>query len=442
MLISRLKLAKSAVGDMSGMVAKVAEILKEKAAPDTTGVYLRVRDNVCTDCASFEKCWRNGFSGTASEFDVMIEEIRKTGSVTPSSSPTSLQNRCIRIMSLCDSFNKNYSSYSARLGAEGRINEMRKITADQFENVCDMLDDMLCDVQSNITLLANKSDTIKSSVDNLGLDSSVNCYEDEWGNIFVNVSFSVDSKVDESEIKNCIENVTETQFATPSSIKNEKEKILFFWENTDFSAECIYYQSSGEEGEVCGDCFDSFYDGKGNFIAVLSDGMGTGSRAAIDGIMASSMFSRLIVSGFSFPCALRLVNSAMLVKSREESLATLDILKLNLYTGQAVIYKAGATVSLLVRQGKVTEIKKSAMPIGILRQAEFGMVHGGLKNGDILIMMSDGAADNNIQEIKSYIKDNGFSYDLPEKLCALAKTRAIDKCDDITVAIIKIGINE
>lgn len=442
MLISRLKLAKNAVGDMSGMVTKVAEIMKEKAAPDTTGVYLRVRDNVCTDCASFEKCWRNGFSGTAGEFDVMLEEIRKTGSVTPSSSPTSLQNRCIRIMSLCDSFNKNYSSYSARLGAEGRINEMRKITADQFENVCDMLDDMLCDVQSNVTLLANKSDTIKSSIDNLGVDSSVNCYEDEWGNIFVNVSFPVENKLDESEIKNCIENITETEFEAPSSIKNSEEKILFFWEKTNFSAECIYYQSSGEDGEICGDCFDSFYDGKGNFITVLSDGMGTGSRAAIDGIMASSMFSKLIVSGFSFPCALRLVNSAMLVKSRDESLATLDILKFNLYTGQAMIYKAGATISLLVRQGKITEIKKSAMPIGILRQAEFGTVHGGLKNGDIIVMMSDGAADNNIQEIKAYIKDNGFSYDLPEKLCALAKTRAIEKCDDITVAIIKISINE
>lgn len=441
MLASRLKLAKSAVGDMSGTVTKVAEILKEKAVPDTTGVYLRVRDNVCTDCASYEKCWRSGFSGTVGEFDVIIEEIRKTGCVTPSSSPASLQNRCIRIMSLCDSFNKNYSSYSAKLGAEGRINEMRKITADQFENVCDMLEDMLCDIQSNVVLLPGKSDIIKSSIDNLGLNASVNCYEDEAQNVFVNVSVSADSKIDESEIKNCIENVTEKEFSIPTTIKNDDEEILFFWEKTALSAECIFHQMSGEDGEICGDCFDSFYDGKGNFIAVLSDGMGTGSRAAIDGAMASSMFSRLIVSGFSFPCALRLVNSAMLVKSRDESLATLDILKLNLYTGQAIIYKAGATVSLLVRQGKISEIKKSAMPIGILRQAEFGTVHGGLRNGDMIVMMSDGAADNNIEEIKSYIKDNGFSYDLPEKLCAIARARAIDKCDDITVAVIKVKIN-
>ena len=132
----------------------------------------------------------------------------------------------------------------------------------------------------------------------------------------------------------------------------------------------------------------------------------------------------------------------MLVKSREESLATLDILKINLYNGQSVIYKAGATVSLLYRKGKVSEIKKSAMPIGILRQAEFATIRGGLKDGDVVIMMSDGAADSSLEEIKSYVAENGYSADLPQKLCAIARGRNITRGDDITVAVIKIGINE
>ena len=442
MILSRIKMIKNAVGDMSGTIGKVSEILKEKAIPDTTGVYLRVRDNVCTDCGSYCKCWKSGFPGTVSEFDGIIEELRKSGSVTPSVIPSSLQNRCIRIMSLCDSFNKNYSSYSARLGAEGRINEMRRITADQFDTVCDMLDDMLTDFKDGATPLGAKAEIIKSSIDNLGVDSFVNCYEDEFENTFVNVTINSGTNASNEEIKNAIENVIEKEFDYPSCIQNDNEKILFFWEKTDFKVECICDQLSSDNEEICGDRFDSFYDGRGNFIAVLSDGMGTGQRAAIDGAMASSLFSRLIVSGFSFPCALRLVNSAMLVKSREESLATLDILKLNLYTGQAVIYKAGATVSLLKRGNKISEIKKSAMPIGILRQAEFGTVRGNLKNDDMLVMMSDGATDNSIEEIKSYIKGNDFSYDLPKKLCTLAKGRNVSHQDDITVAVIKVNFNE
>ena len=442
MIIAQLKSVRDAVGDMSETVSRVTHALKEKSAPDTTAVYLRVRDNVCEKCASYNRCWRNMLPATLGEFDEVLETIRKTGSVTPSVTPMSLQSKCIRIMSLCDSFNKNYVLYSAHLGAEGRINEMRKITADQFDTVGEMLDDLLINFESGAKPLASKSLALKNSLDDIGVHAFVNCYEDENMNMVINMSVENDCKVSTGEIRECIIKSTEKQFPFPAVISSENEKMMLFWEQTPLTAECVYYQLSGNEEQVCGDCFDSFFDGKGNFIAVLSDGMGTGERAAVDGAMASSLFSRLIISGFSFPCALRLVNSAMLVKSYEESLATLDILKLNLYNGQAVIYKAGATASLLYRNGKVSEIKKSAMPIGILRQAEFATIKGGLKNGDVVIMMSDGAVDNSLEEIKKYVTDKGFSYDLPEKLCAVAKAKNKSHSDDITVAVIKIQLNE
>ena len=442
MIIAQLKSVRDAVGDMSETVSRVTNALKEKSAPDTTAVYLRVRDNVCEKCASYNRCWRNVLPATLGEFDEVLETIRKTGSVTPSVTPMSLQSKCIRIMSLCDSFNKNYVLYSAHLGAEGRINEMRKITADQFDTVGEMLDDLLINFESGAKPLASKSLALKNSLDDIGVHAFVNCYEDENMNMVINMSVENDCKVSTGEIRECIIKSTEKQFPFPAVISSENEKMMLFWEQTPLTAECVYYQLSGNEEQVCGDCFDSFFDGKGNFIAVLSDGMGTGERAAVDGAMASSLFSRLIISGFSFPCALRLVNSAMLVKSYEESLATLDILKLNLYNGQAVIYKAGATASLLYRNGKVSEIKKSAMPIGILRQAEFATIKGGLKNGDVVIMMSDGAVDNSLEEIKKYVTDKGFSYDLPEKLCAVAKAKNKSHSDDITVAAIKIQLNE
>lgn len=442
MIVSQIKSVRDAVGDMSETVSRVSNALREKSAPDTTAVYLRVRDNVCEKCASYNRCWRNMLPATLGEFDEVLETIRKTGSVTPSVTPMSLQSKCIRIMSLCDSFNKNYVLYSAHLGAEGRINEMRKITADQFDTVGEMLDDLLVNFESGAKPLASKSLALKNSLDDIGVHAFVNCYEDENLNMVINMSVENDCKASTGEIRECIIKSTEKNFPFPAVISGEKEKMMLFWEQTPLTAECVYHQLSGNEEKVCGDCFDSFFDGKGNFIAVLSDGMGTGERAAVDGAMASSLFSRLIISGFSFPCALRLVNSAMLVKSYEESLATLDILKVNLYNGQAVIYKAGATASLLYRKGKVSEIKKSAMPIGILRQAEFATIKGGLKNGDVVIMMSDGAVDNSLEEIKKYVTEKGFSYDLPEKLCAIAKAKNISHSDDITVAVIKIQLNE
>jgi stage II sporulation protein E len=254
-------------------------------------------------------------------------------------------------MSLCDSFNKNYVLYSARLGAEGRINEMRKITTDQFDTVGEMLDDLLLGFEQETKPLASKSVALKNSLEDIGVDAFVNCYEGENMNMVINISVDSENDVPTGEICECIKMSTEKDFPPPAVITGEKEKMLLFWETTPLAAECVYHQISANGNGVCGDCFDSFFDGKGNFIAILSDGMGKGEKAAIDGTMASTLFSRLIISGFSFPCALRLVNSAMLVKSHEESLATLDILKVNLYNGKSVIYKAGATVSLLYRNG-------------------------------------------------------------------------------------------
>ena len=441
LIVSRIKSVRDAVGDMSGTVSRVSQMLKEKAVPDTSDVYLRVRDNVCEKCASYNRCWRNNLPGTLGEFDEIVEIIRKKGSIAPSASPMSLQSRCIRIMTLCDSFNKNYVLYSAKIGAEGRVNEMRKITADQFDTVCDLLDDLIIGFERDVKPLANKSLALKNSLDDIGVSAFVNCYEDDGMNTIINMSVDADCKVPDEDICECIKNATEKDFPPPTVISGEKEKMLLFWEKPKLSAECVFYQMSSDDRKVCGDAFDSFFDGRGNFIAMLSDGMGTGERAAVDGAMASSLFSRLIISGFSFPCALRLVNSAMLVKSHEETLATLDILKINLYNGQSVIYKAGATVSLLFRKGKVCEIKKSAMPIGILRQAEFATIKGGLKNEDVIIIMSDGAADNGIDEIKNYIAENGFSNDLPEKLCIIARSKNKNHSDDITVAAVKIKLN-
>ncbi len=441
MFISRLTTIRDAMSNMTGTLTKVNKALNERAVPDTTGIYLQVRDKVCGDCASYSKCWGEGLPSTLGEFDEIIEEIRKKGSVTPSFTPMSLQSRCIRMMSLCESFNKNYSSYSARLGAEGRINEMRKITTDQFDTVCEMLDDLLEGFEHNVKPLAGKSEAVKNCLQDIGVNGFVNCYEDEELNMMVNISVDAECKVHDNEIRACVSKALERDFSSPAVIEGANTKNIMLWEEPFYKVECVYHQISSGENEICGDCFDSFFDGRGNFISLLSDGMGTGSRAAIDGAMTASLLSRLIVSGFSFSCALRLVNSALLVKGNEESLATIDILKINLYSGKSAFYKAGATVSLLYRNGKVSEIKKSAMPIGILRQAEFGTVRGGLREDDLIIILSDGA-DESIGEIKSYIEQNGFSYDLPEKLCAIAKSRNFKKHDDITVAVVKVDVNE
>lgn len=442
MMSLKMDMIKNGIDGLNKTLDFVTEKLKGSEPPQTAGIYLRVRDRVCSECASYDKCWKNELFKTIGEFDSIIEIIRKEEHITPTGVPMSLQGRCIRIMSLCDSFNKNYASYCTALGTEGKINQMRKITKNQFITMSDLLEDMKKDFERGFRPLYDKSNMYKGCLHDMGIDADVICYEDEGFNRFINITVDNSCGFDGEEIREVLQRADEKKLNSPAVLEGEKNKTLLFCEKPYYKVSCDYFQASGTEGNVCGDCFDTFYDGRGNFVAVLSDGMGTGNRAAIDGNMTAGLFSKLIIWGFSFPCALKLVNSAMLLKSSQESMATLDILKINLYTGQAIIYKAGATVSLMKRQGKVSTVKKAAMPVGILPQTEFATVKGSLRAGDEIILMSDGATDNGIKEMKSFLSASRFKEGIAEQLCTLSREKTADRCDDITVSVIRLSKNE
>lgn len=147
-------------------------------------------------------------------------------------------------------------------------------------------------------------------------------------------------------------------------------------------------------GELCGDHYDLFPDGKGHMVVVISDGMGTGGRAAVDGAMAAGIFSRLYQAGLSLDCSLRIVNSALVVKSGDESLATLDVGVIDLFTGKTEFLKAGAPVSLVKKKDRVIRIDAPSLPAGILTEIGFARERVSLSAGDWVLMVSDGAVAN------------------------------------------------
>ena len=175
--------------------------------------------------------------------------------------------------------------------------------------------------------------------------------------------------------------------------------------------------------------------------AVLSDGMGTGGRAAVDGGMAVSIFSKLIKAGLGFDCALKVVNSALLIKSEDESLATLDVISVDLYNGEVTFRKAGAALSFIRKNGDMYRVETPSLPIGILTDVEFTCTEDTLAPEDIIVIVSDGAVvcgeewieriilqwqDKSMQELAHLINDEATA----------RRTDGHD--DDITVLALRI----
>ena len=133
--------------------------------------------------------------------------------------------------------------------------------------------------------------------------------------------------------------------------------------------------------------------------------MGTGGRAAVDASMAVSIMSKLLKVGFGYDCALSVANSALMVKSQDESLATVDVVSLDLFSGNAEFMKAGAPITFVRQSGKINRIEPTSLPAGILSDIKLTHDNLVLNDGDIIVMLSDGAVSISDKWIGAMMRD-------------------------------------
>ena len=63
----------------------------------------------------------------------------------------------------------------------------------------------------------------------------------------------------------------------------------------------------------------------------LSDGMGSGSLACKESEMVIELVEKFLEAGFDVETAVRMMNSAMVMKGQEDLFSTVDISELDLY---------------------------------------------------------------------------------------------------------------
>ena len=77
--------------------------------------------------------------------------------------------------------------------------------------------------------------------------------------------------------------------------------------------------------------------------------------------------------------------------AEQEAGATLDLLTVDLYTGRAGLFKAGAAPSFLVRGGVPRMLDGASLPMGVLDSLVGRSTTFALDAGDWVVLVSDGA---------------------------------------------------
>ena len=438
----RLKLACNALGDVSETIEQVSKELSKINAPDFSKVISLVEQDACNGCKLRLHCWETKRGQTVEAILKMTQALRLGSSDLENYTSDEFKGRCIRPNIVSSAVKTRYLSYAAAVSAENRIEEVRGVISDQFSGISYMLnnlsEDLLADEQFDNTAALNAAAALR----NLGiLTHEASARMDKFGRLTLHMQIQKmpEAVINRMQIMRLLSLSCERNFGAPVISKVGSDTFLTLTEQPNFKADIGVNQICASKSTMCGDAYSYFHDGLGHIIAILSDGMGTGGRAAVDGAMASGLMSQLLRAGFGFDCALKILNSSMLFKSTDESLATLDIVSVDLFTGEAVLYKAGAAPTIVRRSGKVGKAESNSVPVGILREVKFDSATLKLKENDIIVLMSDGVCQDDTDWIRKELEQfqDESAQTLAEFLSECAERRYEDsRKDDITVLTI------
>lgn len=447
-LSMRLDIAAGALCDVSDTVEQVAAELSKINSPDFGSVITAVEQDACAGCKLRLHCWESKRDDTLKAVLEMTNAV-KSGERSPENvAPEEFKGRCLRVARVANAAYKRYSDYASRIAAENRIDEVRGVVSDQFDGISAMLSELSRELEKDDRFDNSAAEKAAAALKNLDIRvEECSSKTDKYGRMTIEMRVKKDPSliINKLQVMKMVSVVCERDFDIPSVSENGGEIFIVLNEHAALRVDVGVEQKCASDSAMCGDAYKYFFDGRGHFIMILSDGMGTGGRAAVDGAMASGLMCRLIKAGFGYDCSLRILNSSMLFKSTDESLATVDIASIDLFTGRVELYKAGAAPTLVRRSGRTGKAESTSLPAGILREVSFDKAVVRCKENDIVVLMSDGAVSEGTEWIKDEIEgfEGGTAEQLSERICEGAKRRRTDGHeDDITVmtAVIKRAV--
>lgn len=154
------------------------------------------------------------------------------------------------------------------------------------------------------------------------------------------------------------------------------------------ACEVIWRSQPRKNEKQCGDSICHFVTADGRQIVLLSDGMGSGSKAAEASERTLKMLKDLISAGVSLVAAAEAISPVLEAKFESWGFVTLDGIEINLVSGEAIFVKYGASPTHILRGDSQKAVWKQSLPAGLSGEAAVLKVN--LKAGDRVIMTSDG----------------------------------------------------
>jgi len=270
------------------------------------------------------------------------------------------------------------------------------------------------------------------------MNVSVTAAEDLLGGFFLDLTFSGGTLTD-AALLGLMERATGFSLSPRRCFLRDTDSCASFVRRAPFTVQCAALCKTKEGETVCGDNALAFSADQSHYVLLLSDGMGSGKEAFAQSCWTLTLLQKLLRAGVRAEGALGMVHSSLRLASEDVAFATADLCSIDLFTGKARFIKAGALSSFILRGDQIIEVSAVSMPLGATEHPDMAATTHSLIEGDLILLISDGAYERKDQLLFALQKHRDQPPDiLARRLmgAVLSKEKAPD--DDITVLIARL----
>ncbi len=408
-------------------------------------------DRTCSDCDMRYMCWKRELHQTYNAFSDLIRNYENNSGAFPHE----LEKKCIKKYALVKNLEDIMNIYMVNETLKSRLGEGRKILSNHINNMSVTISEIVDEFGNELHLCTDVEKSIKKSLLKYGLNfGSLICYNDKNGRIKIKMQME-NCMGSQTCIKTVLPIISETigknmSIGSEGCNINSKNNMceIVIEEAPKYHINSHVAVATKEGEKFTGDSYSYGRTKDGNYITVISDGMGSGPEAGLESKVSVEIIEKFMEVGFDEKIAIDAVNAIMSIKfSEDEKFSTLDMNKIDLYTGNAKFMKVGAIESFIKRGNKVEVINSNTLPFGVLEEPDVDTVEKQVSNGDVIVSISDGILDVKndgsfdttwlIEFLKStkYRQPKDLSIAILEKAKELSGGKAKD---DMTVVVSKV----
>lgn len=400
---------------VSGSFAALAHTLKrlsdkekEAEVTEVAALFDMAADKICRDCRKSAVCWGKDFNSTYKSLFRLLEIMEERGSVKAEDVTDYFKDKCLNLPKLLEEINRQYELYKASLAWKGRLKESRELVGEQLCGVSKIIESIADEIENDSGCDSVTAEEIVKKLEVKGVRTDgISVTRDRNGRHTVKLEMCGRSATEKNRSE-AFDIIRET-LPRPIDLherrsKDEKRCVWEFEETERFEVETGF--AGAGASEKSGDNCRFTRLGCGKYVAILSDGMGTGARASRESNAIIELLESFIRAGFDSGIAVKLINSIMVIKSENETFATLDICVIDLYTGEAEFIKTGAEPSFIMQKTGVETVRAASLPVGVVAGIETDSTVRCVKDGDTIVMITDGieGKSGDSGRIKSFIE--------------------------------------